>query len=290
MFGMNQRVGKSHFKEFKDDELLVTSKFYTLQGEGPYRGMPAYFIRLTYCNLQCHFCDTYFDSGDKLNFNSILKQAQLDIWDFYSKRNMKVPDWVLKTPSKVVLVITGGEPSLQKNLGNFLSWSNRVFYKSQIESNGIILANVPDETTYVVSPKCAEKNGVSIKYFKPNPKVLERADCLKFVMSAPESKKYSPYSEVPDWAHEWTKKTGKAIFVSPMNIYKKEPQKAKELRSNKKDITIEERSTVDEVISFWEPDLLDMKANQRNHEYTAEYAMKYGFILNLQTHLYASLP
>jgi len=33
-----------------------------------------------------------------------------------------------------------------------------------------------------------------------------------------------------------------------------------------------------------------LKANQRNHEFTAEYAMTYGFILNLQIHLFASLP
>jgi 7-carboxy-7-deazaguanine synthase len=30
--------------------------------------------------------------------------------------------------------------------------------------------------------------------------------------------------------------------------------------------------------------------NQRNHEYAAEYCMKSGFILNLQIHLFASLP
>ena len=84
--------------------------------------------------------------------------------------------------------------------------------------------------------------------------------------------------------------TGKEIYVSPMNIYKKEPQKAKEMRASNQEITIEERSTVDEIISFWEEGLLDMKANRRNHEYAAEYAMKYGFILNLQIHLFASLP
>jgi hypothetical protein len=52
---------------------------------------------------------------------------------------------------------------------------------------------------------------------------------------------------------------------------------------------LEERSAVDEVISFWEEGLLDMKENQKNHEYAARYCAKHGHILNLQIHLYASL-
>ena len=217
---------------------------------------------------------------------------------------MILPAWATGTERKIVLVITGGEPSLQLNLNDFLKKANKIFYHSQIESNGILSLGTdidtknrtlsvqvfPEKTTLVVSPKCLEKNGSVIKYLKPNLDVLERADCLKFVMSAPEDEKFSPYSEVPEWAHQWAMDREKEVYVSPMNIYKQEPQKAKEMRASNKEITIEDRSTIDEVISFWEPDLLDLKANQRNHEYTAEYAMKYGFILNLQIHLFASLP
>ena len=80
------------------------------------------------------------------------------------------------------------------------------------------------------------------------------------------------------------------VIVSPMNIYNGEPRKSKEMRnSGANRIEIEERSTVDEVISFWEPGLLNMVDNQRNHEYTAQYCMKQGYVLNLQIHLYASL-
>jgi len=74
-----------------------------------------------------------------------------------------------------------------------------------------------------------------------------------------------------------------------MNIYNREPQKSKHIRSQKNDISLEERSAVDEVISFWEEGLLDMKSNQTNHEYTARYCAAHGFTLNLQLHLYASL-
>lgn len=291
MFGKNEIVGKSYFKNAKKDELLVTSRFFTLQGEGPYRGHPAYFIRLAKCNLACSFCDTYFESGDWKTFSSLLKEADEVIDDFFKQRNMPTPAWASGPSKKIVLVITGGEPSLQNNLADFLQEAQHYFQHTQIESNGIaLLENIPDSTTLVISPKCLEKEGKVIRYLEPNAKTLERADFLKFVMSAPEDEMYSAYSSIPDWAHTWAETTGKLVFVSPMNIYKKEPQRAKIAKDANLQLSLEERSDINEVISFWEPELLDLKKNQRNHEYVAEYCMKSGFILNLQIHLFASLP
>lgn len=294
MFGMNEIVGQKFFKDAPVDQLLVTSRFYTLQGEGPFRGEPAFFLRLAKCNLACSFCDTYFDSGTWKSFDEILEESGHVITEFYTKRNMDVPAWAIAHPDrKIRLVITGGEPSLQSNLLPFMEKAKDIFEKIQIESNGIkVLENLPSYVTLVVSPKCLEKDGKAVKYLEPSRDMLERADCLKFVMCAPELGQFTPYAEVPHWAHRWSAKTGKPVFVSPMNIYLQEPKKAKELRAAKQEseITIEERSLVDETISFWEPGLLDMAKNQRNHEYAADYAMRHGFILNLQLHLFASLP
>lgn len=291
MFGSNAIVGRSFFKGAKPDELFVTSRFFTLQGEGPFRGHPAYFIRLAKCNLACSFCDTYFDSGEWRSFSSLLEEADTVIREFYHSRNMQTPVWAQGEAKKVVLVISGGEPSLQVNLSAFLQQAQAYFQYTQIESNGTtVLADLPASTTLVVSPKCLEKDGVPVRYLQPNAKMLERADYLKFVMSAPEEEKYSPYSEIPSWAHEWAANKNKAVFVSPMNIYKKEPQRVKMIRDQGRDLTLAERSEINEVISFWEPELLDLSRNQRNHEYAAEYCMKYGFIFNLQIHLFASLP
>jgi len=75
-----------------------------------------------------------------------------------------------------------------------------------------------------------------------------------------------------------------------MNVYRREPKKALELGGLKTETSIKERSDIKEVISFWEEGLLDMSANQKNHEYAAEYCMVNGCTLNLQIHLYASLP
>jgi len=61
------------------------------------------------------------------------------------------------------------------------------------------------------------------------------------------------------------------------------------LRAEKNQISLEERSTVDEVISFWTPGLLNMTENQKNHEYAAKYCTRHGMTLNLQIHLLASM-
>jgi len=292
MFGTNEIVGQKYFKDAPVDSLFVTSMFFTLQGEGPFAGKAALFIRLTKCNLACSFCDTFFDDGDWMTYEVLETKMYHTICDYWNSRGIPVPLWALSGDGGpiypgVVLVITGGEPSLQSNLTEFLERQIGDFHSVQIESNGTVNLPIHEEVTLVCSPKCAEKNGVAVKYLSPTRQILERADCLKFVMS---SEPGSPYSTIPDWAHKWKlENPSKEIYVSPMNVYNTFPQKIKILHAEKGNITMDQRSTVDEVISFWEPGLLDLAANQANHEYTAKYCMDYGFRLNLQMHLYASL-
>lgn len=271
MFGHNEIVGK---KDFNDpDKLMVTSTFKTLQGEGPYSGLPAVFVRLAKCNLACSFCDTYFDNGDWFTIDELGSRIHDHVWDGPITKN------------SYVLVLTGGEPMLQKALVPFLESQAGLWRAMQIESNGIIPQPIPSETTLVVSPKCIEKNGVATRYLKPHPEVLKRANALKFVMCDDLD---SPYSDIPIWAYEWRSLTGGEIYVSPMNIYAQEPAKAKAMR-NSNEVTIDQRSDVEEVISFWTPGLLDLDANQRNHEFTAQYAISNGLRFQLQAHLYASV-
>jgi organic radical activating enzyme len=266
--------------------------FFTLQGEGPYAGMPALFIRLAKCNLDCSFCDTFFDDGDWMTFDEIDEKVIETISRYWTDKNEEVPDWAISHKTfgpvhpGVVLVMTGGEPLLQENISLFMTGMLPIFKAVQVESNGIPDTVVPAGVTLVCSPKCMEKNGVATKYFSPSKTILDRADCLKFVMSADEG---SPYHSVPEWAHEWKERTGKDIYCSPMNIYNSFPQQIKLLRAEKGVITMAERSTVDEVISWWEPGLLDMAKNEANHRYVGQYCMQHGFKMQMQMHLFASL-
>lgn len=276
MFGKNEIVGKKYFAEAKD-KLLVTSIFYTIQGEGPLMGEPAVFVRLAKCNLACSFCDTYFDSGQWMTVDEIADACLLAI----HKDTNGVPMWVGDYPP--ALVLTGGEPTLQ-NIEPLLKYAIGEGIVTQIESNGILEAEINPYTIFVISPKCVEKNGKAMHYIKPHAKNLERADALKFVLSADPD---SPYHIIPEWAHEWQNNGNyrRKVYVSPMNIYNEEPQTAKTARMSNQ-TSLEQRSTVEEVISFWTPGLLNMEANQRNHEYVRDYAKKYGLLANLQMHLY----
>lgn len=111
--------------------LVVAETFYSIQGEGPTMGHPAVFLRLAGCNLLCEGkgwrCDTIevWQKGVSTPFDEVLS----DVFISHLQRGAH-------------LVITGGEPLLQRGLlVNYLKW----FVKEkgfnpyvEIETNGTI--------------------------------------------------------------------------------------------------------------------------------------------------------
>lgn len=286
MFGKNQIVGKSFFNKATEladgPRLFVTSLFYTFQGEGPFTGQPAVFLRLAKCNLACSFCDAYFDDGDWMTFAEIKARALAAV-DAMAKTEGDAAAFARR---RVGFVVTGGEPMLQDHLTAFLAGSRHDWAWQQIETNGTqSLSALPANVKVVVSPKCAEKAGHATKYLAPHASVETGATCLKFVVT---SNPVSPYHDIPEWAKALAKK-GKPIYVSPMNMYKRLPNKAIAMDLGKGKASLEQRSTTDEVVSFWDDDLLDREANRANHEYAAKMAVENGYIFNLQGHLYGSM-
>ena len=282
MFGQNEVVGRKFFKDMPERTLYVTSIFYTLQGEGPFMGQPAVFLRLGKCNLDCSFCDTYFDHGEIMTFEAI----EAKIMQILNQAPIGNP---LNPELDLVLVITGGEPTIQPNLPEFItsqvgSWAN-----IQLETNGTqpeILEQCFENAVIVVSPKCVEVNGVPDRYLNIDHRVSNFAYCFKFVVSADPA---SAYHEVPGWVHQWVRHRERCgIYISPMNVYNDQPREMK-ITVMRGTPTLEERSTIIEKVSFWEEGLLNREANKANHEYAATYCMKHGFRLNLQMHLYVSI-
>ncbi|MBV9658103.1 MAG: radical SAM protein [Verrucomicrobia bacterium] len=78
--------------------LTVNEIYQSIQGESTWAGLPCVFVRLTFCDLRCTYCDTAyaFYKGDKRPLPEIL-------------------DAVLAYDCPLV-EITGGEPLLQKNV------------------------------------------------------------------------------------------------------------------------------------------------------------------------------
>jgi hypothetical protein len=51
----------------RTDKLLITSDFYSIQGEGISSGIPSYFVRLGVCNLSCGMSRKWFNELVKMN-------------------------------------------------------------------------------------------------------------------------------------------------------------------------------------------------------------------------------
>ena len=73
----------------------VNHIFYSLQGEGANAGRPAVFVRFAGCNLRCSFCDTEFNTLREMSADDIVEAVQL------------------LTDQRPIVVLTGGEPTLQ---------------------------------------------------------------------------------------------------------------------------------------------------------------------------------
>lgn len=143
MFGKNKiMVQETHHD---GHELMVNSAFHTIQGEGPFAGRPAYFIRLTGCNLKCHFCDTEFDRGTLMNVQKLIAEAAR-YKDEYGTD---------------LIVLTGGEP-LRQPLKALLLECYIHGFRVQIETAGTLFQDelmpyrndiLPGWLTIVCSPK-----------------------------------------------------------------------------------------------------------------------------------------
>lgn len=282
MFGQNEIVGRKFFADAPEDHLYVTSVFYTLQGEGPFAGMPAVFLRLGKCNLACDFCDTYFDHGEYMSFDRIQHLCIDAVEDHFKAAGHPTPGWAYNPDgfgySSCVLVITGGEPTLQPQLGGFIKRYHMSWDTIQIETNGTHYLDAP---AYMFQMVCSPKviNG---SYRKILPETSSQVAAWKFVLSADPT---SPYHTIPDWALV----SPANVYVSPMNVYLDQPKEMKIAVMRDGVPSLEMRSTVLEKVSFWDPGILDLGANRANHEYAAKYCMLHGTRLNLQTHLFASI-
>ncbi len=136
MFGKNYVAKNMSGMNGLSLRLVSGSPFYTIQGEGPYAGVPAVFIRLHGCNLRCWFCDTEFSNPD-------------DAWWGIGKLVKLVKDFDCR-----LVVITGGEPMRQ----NIAPLCQRLVSKGmrvQIETAGTIWVDGMGQAlaSIVVSPK-----------------------------------------------------------------------------------------------------------------------------------------
>ena len=129
-------------------KIKVSEIFTSFQGEGPYIGTPSTFWRLYGCNLNCEWCDTDISTYEMLSVDDV---AEILITQMeFNNINL--------------LVITGGEPTLQMEEIKRLIKELPEGIKIQLETNGSIFEYLP-EIEYVISPK-EDKEKVFKNYYK----------------------------------------------------------------------------------------------------------------------------
>lgn len=143
--------------------LKVTSIFSTLQGEGPYTGHPAIFIRLGGCNLACSFCDTDFDNFKLMTIENIIDKTYRLATQYTNKTGL--------------VVLTGGEPFRQP-IELLCESLLKKDFKVQIETNGLIYRNISEKIKIVCSPKNTGKG-----YKKIREDLLSHTIGIKFILS-----------------------------------------------------------------------------------------------------------
>lgn len=100
------------------EKLPLMEAFYTIQGEGFYKGTAAYFIRLGGCDVGCHWCDVK-ESWEAQKHPIVSTEHIVNQAITYSK----------------TIVITGGEP-LMWNLEKLTQQLKEKGARTHIETSG----------------------------------------------------------------------------------------------------------------------------------------------------------
>ena len=165
--------------------------FASLQGEGPSLGRPSVFVRLSRCNLACHWCDTAYTwrfTGDNrphrddLAFERSANQLVLDEAEVAAR---------IAATGVDRLVITGGEPLLQgAALARLVALLPDLHV--EIETNGTVAPHPtldPLVHQYNVSPKLAHSGNPAELALLPDRLAAWAAEpraFLKFVVATPD--------------------------------------------------------------------------------------------------------
>ncbi|MFT6077620.1 MAG: organic radical activating enzyme, partial [Rickettsiales bacterium] len=161
MFGSNPILPP---KKSDGKNLDIQEIFATFQGEGIFTGYPAIFIRLGGCNLACKFCDTEFDSFAERPLKEILQKTKELAGEGRKTHNL--------------VVITGGEP-FRQNIDPLCKNLLENGFQVQIETNGTLFLDLPDEVDIVCSPK-----NPSGTYYPIRKDLLPKISAFKFLISA----------------------------------------------------------------------------------------------------------
>jgi organic radical activating enzyme len=198
---------------FSQDFLEVHSIFDTIQGEGPFAGRAAVFVRLAGCNLQCPGCDTDYTGN----------RAKMATPEIVMEVNSMVSQRRETNVTPPLVVITGGEP-LRQNITLLCEMLVTAGCQVQLETNGVLppppgLLDICTAEEYLCFPANVPRilhreSGlfivVSPKTHRINSQIASYASAYKYVVNeeqgtdglpnvALENRTNGPLARPPEW-------------------------------------------------------------------------------------------
>lgn len=156
-----------------EKKLTINEIYFSVQGESTWAGLPCVFVRLTFCDLRCTYCDTEyaFYEGKKQSLGEIVAAVQ---------------------PYDCPLVeVTGGEPLLQKNVLPLLTLLADADLTVLLETSGAHdIAAVDPRVHRIMDLKTPGSGEVERNLFA-NIEHLTLRDEVKFVIGSREDYEWS---------------------------------------------------------------------------------------------------
>ena len=153
--------------------LTVNEIYFSIQGESTWAGRPCVFVRLTFCDLRCSYCDTEyaFYEGKKQTLGEIIAAV---------------------TAFNCPLVeITGGEPLLQKNVLPLMTSLADAGHTVLLETSGAHDISTVDSRVHRIIDLKTPGSGECERNLFSNIDHLTVRDELKFVVGSREDYEWS---------------------------------------------------------------------------------------------------
>jgi 7-carboxy-7-deazaguanine synthase len=157
----------------REKNLTINEIYHSIQGESTWAGQPCVFVRLTFCDLRCNYCDTEYAFYD--GKKRTLAEIAAAVADFHCP----------------LVEITGGEPLLQKNVLPLMTILAEAGHTVLLETGGAHDISQVDPRVHRIVDLKTPGSGECARNLFSNIEHLTQRDEMKFVIGSREDYEWS---------------------------------------------------------------------------------------------------